>query len=148
MTSFSKSKQSGRASEVRPDSGMELTKGHRRFAGNLADLLGAFIDGVQTKDEHSKSVPLNYLCAFCLVAIEQGLSVEEYAERARVPVGTMSRHLLDIGDRNRKRPGLGLVTSRPNPTNRRKSEYLLTAKGVALARQLGLAFRVLRKDAD
>jgi DNA-binding MarR family transcriptional regulator len=87
-----------------------------------------------------KSPPAGYLEAFYLVVIEEGLSVEEYDARAGRSISTMSRHLLDIGDRNRKmKPGLGLVTARANPLNRRRREYFLTPRGLALLEQLTLA---------
>jgi hypothetical protein len=38
--------------------------------------------------------------AFLLVALQEGLSVSEYAERAGISMSTMSRNLLDIGDRS------------------------------------------------
>jgi DNA-binding MarR family transcriptional regulator len=49
----------------------------------------------------------------------------------------MSRHLLDIGERNRKmEAGFGLVTYRANPLELRKHEYMLTDKGRALLHQI------------
>jgi hypothetical protein len=86
-----------------------------------------------TKIVGSPDFPLQYVQAFLAVVIEEGLSVTEYARKNKQPTATMSRHLLDIGDRTRKmKPGLGLVTSRPNPLERRKLEYFLTDKGRAL----------------
>ena len=73
--------------------------------------------------------------------------MEEYAGRAKRSASVISRHLLDIGDRNRKgEPGLGLVTSRPNPNNRRRLEYLLTPKGRALAKQIKLALERIQEE--
>jgi DNA-binding MarR family transcriptional regulator len=83
--------------------------------------------------EDRQMMPLQYLTSFLLVAQEEGLPVQDYAERARVSKSVMSRHLLDIGDRTRTgEPGLGLVTSRPKPMNLREHEVLLTPKGRAL----------------
>jgi hypothetical protein len=57
--------------------------------GYFAGLLDAWIKGMQA----------------------HGLTVTEYAKRLRISKSTMSRHLLDIGDRNRKgERGMGLVT--------------------------------------
>ena len=79
------------------------------------------------------TMPLQYVTAFLLVAEEEGLGVGEYASRAGVAVSVMSRHLLDIGDRNRHMElGFGLVTYRANPLNLRQHEYMLTDKGRAL----------------
>ena len=74
------------------------------------------------------------ICAFLLVAMEEGLGVSEYAQRAGVGLWVMSRHLLDIGERDRHmEDGYGLVTYRANPFLAfRKHEYTLTDKGRAL----------------
>jgi DNA-binding MarR family transcriptional regulator len=112
----------------------------RTQAGMLAKLYGAFIDGFKTWGHESP--PVTMLEAFLLVALEEGLCVEEYAARAKMPVVTMSRHLLDLGDRNRKmRRGMGLVTARPNPLNRRRREYMLTDRGRLLVEKLALSHR-------
>jgi len=102
-----------------------------RKAGKAAlRLVSAFVD--IAKEGGHESPPGTMLNAFLHVCMEQGLSVQEYAKRAKVPYVTMSRHLLDLGDRNWKnQPGLGLVTGRPNPLNRRAREYMLTDKGHA-----------------
>ena len=47
------------------------------------------------------TMPLQYVTAFMLVAEEEGLGVVDYAQRAGVSISVMSRHLLDIGDRDR-----------------------------------------------
>src|SRR5262245_42960712 len=84
-----------------------------------------------------KTMPLQYVTAFLLVAQEEGLSVSEYARRANVSVSVMSRHLLDIGDRTRRgEEGFGLVTARMRPENMREHEYVLTPKGRALWAQI------------
>lgn len=83
------------------------------------------------------TMPLQYVHAFLLVAMEEGLSVSEYAKRAGVSLSVMSRHLLDIGERDRyMEEGFGLVTARRNPMELRKSEYFLTPKGKALLHQI------------
>jgi DNA-binding MarR family transcriptional regulator len=83
------------------------------------------------------TMPLQYVAAFLLVAEEEGLGVGDYARRAGVSVSVMSRHLLDIGERNRNmEQGFGLVTYRANPMELRKHEYMLTDKGRALLHQI------------
>jgi DNA-binding MarR family transcriptional regulator len=52
-------------------------------------------------------------------------------------LSTMSRNLLDMGDRNRHmEKGFGLVTSRNKPMNLREKEYFLTDKGRAVIFQI------------
>lgn len=83
------------------------------------------------------TMPLQYVTAFLLVAEEEGLGVVDYAQRAGVSISVMSRHLLDIGERNRNMDeGFGLVTYRSNPLELRKHEYMLTDKGRALLHQI------------
>lgn len=83
------------------------------------------------------AMPLQYVTAFLLVAEEEGLGVGDYAKRAGVSVSVMSRHLLDIGERNRNMTeGFGLVTYRSNPMELRKHEYMLTDKGRAILHQI------------
>src|SRR5262249_52410389 len=70
------------------------------------------------------TMPLQYVNTFLLVALNEGKSVNDYAAMAGVSQSVMSRHLLDIGERNRHmEKGFGLVTYRPNPTELRKHEY-------------------------
>jgi DNA-binding MarR family transcriptional regulator len=77
-----------------------------------------------------------------LVAMQEGLGVTDYAERAGVPQTVMTRHLLDIGTHNRRRePGYGLVTQRQDPLDLRKHQTFLMIEGRALLHQI---LRILR----
>jgi len=104
-----------------------------RNRGVINGLLGA-LDAFRAI---RSTMPLQYVVAFLLVAEEEGLGVGDYAKRAGVSVSVMSRHLLDIGERNRNMTaGFGLVTYRANPLELRKHEYMLTDKGRALLHQI------------
>jgi DNA-binding MarR family transcriptional regulator len=71
--------------------------------------------------------------AFWLVAQKEGLTVGDYAKQAGVAQTTMSRHLQDLGEYDRRHDeGAGLIESRINPMNRRERLHYLTAKGRAL----------------
>jgi hypothetical protein len=104
----------------------------------VKDLIGAldiFLDDAEKHDEwrRTKTMPARYIKSFLLVAEEEGLGPTDYAKRANVAVSVMSRHLLDIGERDRyMKPGLGWVTCRLNPMELRKKQYWLTDKGRAL----------------
>ncbi len=88
------------------------------------------------------TMPLQYVTSFLLVAEEEGLGVIDYARRAGVSVSVMSRHLLDIGERNRNMgEGFGLITYRNNPTELRRHEYMLTDKGHAILHQIKRAMK-------
>ena len=107
-----------------------LPDAEQKAVRNLLSALEPFRDLRST-------MPLQYVTAFLLVCHEEGLGVGDYAERAGVSVSVMSRHLLDIGDRNRHmEEGFGLVTYRANPMELRKHEYMLTDKGRALAHKI------------
>jgi hypothetical protein len=55
-------------------------------------------------------------------------------KRTELPQTTMSRHLLDLGDRNgKKERGLGLITSRFNRFDHCKRDYILTETGARMA---------------
>ena len=80
-----------------------------------------------------QTMPLRCVQAFLLVAYNEGQPVAEYARIAKISATTMSRNLLDIGERDRyNEPGLDLVLGRDNPNNRREKEYFLSAKGRAM----------------
>jgi hypothetical protein len=82
--------------------------------------------------ELRRDIPAQYINSFALVAENEGLTVNEYAERSGVSKSVMSRHLLDIGDRFRDgKPGFGLVTSRPKIEDNRAHEVLLTERAGA-----------------
>jgi DNA-binding MarR family transcriptional regulator len=99
--------------------------------------LASLLASVEPFREIRGTMPLQYVIAFVLVAMEEGLGVGEYAKQAGVSMSVMSRHLLDIGERNRhKDPGFGLVYSKPDPNELRKSEVYLTDKGKALKHRL------------
>lgn len=79
------------------------------------------------------AMPARCIQAFLLVAEKEGLSVGEYARRANLSPTTMSRNLLDMGERDRNyEDGAGLIESRENILNRREKLYSLTPKGRAL----------------
>jgi DNA-binding MarR family transcriptional regulator len=79
------------------------------------------------------TMPLRHVQAYLLVAQKEGQTVTELAKKADMPVTTMSRNLLDMGERNRYfEEGAGLVEGEDNPLNRRERLYTLTHKGRAL----------------
>jgi DNA-binding MarR family transcriptional regulator len=118
---------------TKPTAGLSrqpLNDNERRALLNMMNALMSFT-------RLRSTMPLQYVMTFLLVAQEEGLSVVEYAERSGVSTSVMSRHLLDIGDRNRHMAdGFGLVTYRANPMELRKHEYFLTSKGRALVHEI------------
>lgn len=89
-----------------------------------------------------KDMPISHAFVFLMVAQEEGLTVSEYAERAKVGQTVMTRWLFDIGSHSRTRdPGLGLVTQRSDPNDLRRHQTFLTQKGKEMAYDL---IRVLK----
>lgn len=90
-------------------------------------------------------MPLRYAHSFLMVAREEGLGVNEYAQKAGVSASVMSRHLLDIGDRDRNmRPGFGLVTKEQDKFELRKFRVYLTPLGRQLAEKISRVMRLGR----
>jgi DNA-binding MarR family transcriptional regulator len=83
------------------------------------------------------TVPLALVEAFLLVCLYEGASLKDLCRLSGQAQSTLSRHLLDLADRNRKgEPGLKLVAWRHPPENLRLKEYFLTPKGRALRDRL------------
>ena len=78
------------------------------------------------------TIPARCVQAFFLVAEKEGLPINEYAKRGDLSPITMSRNLIDMGERDRNHEeGPGLVESHENILNRRETLYRLTPKGRA-----------------
>lgn len=117
-----------------------LPDGERRAARVMMQALEPF-------RELRADMPLQYVRSFLLVCEEEGLGPTEYAQRAGTSQSVMSRHLLDIGDRNRHMaPGFGLVTQRQDPLELRKHQVLLTPKGRAAMHRLKRALENLNAN--
>jgi hypothetical protein len=66
----------------------------KRVAASLFNALREFM-------RERGDMPAQYILSFLLVAMDEGKSVSEYAQAVGVSNSVMSRHLLDIGERNR-----------------------------------------------
>lgn len=87
-------------------------------------------------------LPLGYVLTFLEVCVDEGKGVMEYAERAEVPPTVMTRHLLDIGDRNRAREeGFGLITQERDKLDLRRHHARITPKGKALMHRMMQALK-------
>jgi DNA-binding MarR family transcriptional regulator len=74
---------------------------------------------------------------FIAVALDEGKSMSEYALKLGLPQSTVSRHLLDLGPRNRKKgPGLELLRPERDPEDFRRWTQHLTPKGRELIRRV------------
>lgn len=75
-------------------------------------------------------ISIEQIKTFLLVSQNEGLAGIEYARLAAIPQTTISRQLLDLGERNRKKEeGLGLVEARRDVQDYRRWLYRLTPRG-------------------
>lgn len=82
----------------------------------------------------SRSIPLPYVMAFLVVALDEGKGNNEYARILEIERRLMSRYFQDIGPKARNGgPGLGLIVAKPRRDHPRKIEISLTARGRAIA---------------
>lgn len=90
------------------------------------------------QEEVAEMIPLQIVTTFLLVAQYEGKSLREYTDLAGLAQSTMSRHLLDLGERHRagQKEGYGLVDRRQDPLELRKNEYRLTPKGRQLVAKI------------
>ncbi len=80
---------------------------------------------------------------FLTVCMSEGLSLTQIAENSGQPVSTASRHMLDLGPRDRHRePGFMLVDQRDDPADSRRKLYTLSARGKALKSRILKAMEV------
>lgn len=78
------------------------------------------------------TMPLQYLHTFLLICEEEGKGVGELAALSDVVSTVMTRHILDIGDRDRHRSaGFGLVTMVRDTFDLRRGHAKVTAFGKA-----------------
>lgn len=97
----------------------------------LRSALNLLVDG------QPEGMTVGLLRSFLTVALYPDRSLREYQDLLDMSQSTMSRHLLDLGEMNRKRlPGLKLIDQHTDPMDRRKNVYRLTAKGRALVTAL------------
>lgn len=90
-------------------------------------LLGEFRSSIDP------NIPAQMLQTFMAVAMNEGKSLTEYAELVSANLSTASRHMLELGDRNRRlEAGYGLVVRTPDPMNLRQNAYTLSRKGKLL----------------
>lgn len=92
------------------------------------------------------TMPLQYVMTFLLVAEMEGKGVSEYAEINGVSQTVMTRHLLDIGDRNRAREeGFGLVTQERDKNDLRRHHARITPRGKAIMHKILQALKFAPK---
>lgn len=101
----------------------ELGADERQALQRLYDSLGEI-------REIAQHMPVAQVMALLLVALHEGKSLGELARLDGAQLATLSRRMLDLGDRNRRmEEGYKLVEQRQNPLNLRENQYALSARG-------------------
>lgn len=78
----------------------------------------------------SPTMPVQQILTFLWVSMHEGTSLKEIAAAENVKVPTMSRHLIDLGSRNRRmEPGHMLIEFRQDPMELRKNQYTISDRG-------------------
>jgi DNA-binding MarR family transcriptional regulator len=129
---------------MRSDHTMRKTTDNPRRSEEQTAVIHSMLAGLDPFFRLRPTIPARCVQAFFLVAEKEGLAVSEYAKRGDLSALTMSRNLIDMGERDRNHEeGPGLVESHENIMNRRETLYRLTPKGRAL---LAAITRALNPD--
>lgn len=92
----------------------------------------------------SPNMTLQNFLTFLRVAGDEGKGVTEYADDAQVYKTVMTRHLLDLGDRNRHgEDGLGYINQVRDRMDMRVNRAWVTQKGVSFLRSAHKALSLL-----
>jgi DNA-binding MarR family transcriptional regulator len=119
-----------------------LTEEEKAYARSLLLALEPFRDIRST-------MPLQYVYTFLLVATDEGKGGTEYAQKVGVSPTAMTRHLLDIGDRNRAlEDGFGLITQERDRHDLRRHHARVTPQGKALMNRIVNALKTTPKEND
>lgn len=97
----------------------------------------AIYDTVCTFRDLSVTMPVGEVAMFLTVALNEGLSQTELAEKADMKKSTASRYLLDLSEKTRSGgPGHGLINGDTDPSELRRKMYTLSPRGRNIIRKL------------
>lgn len=101
--------------------------------------LGDAVELVYRLREMSGDMPIAQAYCLLLIALYEGLSLKELAQRADIGMASASRYVsMFSGTARPGEPGLGLVEAVEDPLERRKKIIKLTPKGkTAVSKILG-----------
>lgn len=110
-------------------------------AGDLSSeerlALQRLYDALAEIREIAQHMPVAQVMAFILVALHEGRSLGELAKLDGSKLATLSRRMLDLGDRNRRmEEGYKLIIQQQNPINLRENQYLLAERGKGLLKTM------------
>jgi hypothetical protein len=93
--------------------------------------------------EANPTIPASYIVSFLAVAEKEGLPVNEYAKEVGVYKAVMTRHLLDLGVRDRRgSEGMNFIEQRRDTKDFRINRSFISEKGAALLSKVRLVWEV------
>ena len=96
--------------------------------------------------ELNPNIPASYIITFLTVAEKEGRPVSEYANEVGMFKAVMTRHLLDLGERNRHGDeGMNVIEQRRDRVDLRINRSFINEKGAALLSKVRRAWEVSRK---
>lgn len=92
------------------------------------------------------TIPASYIISFLTVAENEGQPVSEYAREVGVYKAVMTRHLLDLGERDRRgEEGMNIVEQKRDKVDLRINRSFVNEKGAALLSKVRRAWEIGRK---
>ena len=92
------------------------------------------------------TIPASYIISFLTVAEKEGRPVSEYANEVGMLKAVMTRHLLDLGERDRHgNEGMNVIEQRRDRQDLRINRSFINEKGAALLSKVRRAWEVSRK---
>jgi hypothetical protein len=92
------------------------------------------------------TIPASYIISFLTVAENEGQPVSEYAREVGVYKAVMTRHLLDLGERDRRgAEGMNVIEQRRDRVDLRINRTFINDKGATLLSKVRRALEVGHK---
>lgn len=96
--------------------------------------------------ELNPTIPASYLISFLAVAEKEGRPVSEYANEVGMFKAVMTRHLLDLGERDRHGgEGMGVIKQERDRQDLRINRTFINEKGATLLSKVRRAWEMSRK---
>ena len=92
------------------------------------------------------NIPASYIISFLTVAEKEGRPVSEYANEVGLFKAVMTRHLLDLGERDRHGgEGLNIIEQKRDRVDLRINRTFISEKGATLLSKVRRAWELTRK---
>jgi DNA-binding MarR family transcriptional regulator len=96
----------------------------------LVESANKYVKSLDAIINYSQDIKARQIQCLLMVYVDEGRAVSDYADKIKMKHSTMSRYLLDLGEKTRKGgAGLELVKKLKSHEDLRKELVFLTAKG-------------------